>query len=63
MMPKIILMRKTLIWVAIIAAMLLIYLIAAKTLVLPWIGDKVAAIVVGAITLISGLFLRKKRST
>jgi len=55
-------MKKTITWLLLAAAILIIYIVAAKTLVLPWIGDRVAALLVGTIGLVSGLFLRKKRS-
>lgn len=56
------LMKKTLTWVAVAAIILVVYLIAVKSLILPWVGDQVAAIMVGTIGLVSGLFLKKKRS-
>ena len=55
-------MKKTLTWVAVAVIILVLYLVAAKSLILPWVGDKVAAIIVGTIGLVSGLFLKKKRS-
>ena len=56
-------MKKPILWaLAAVAVFLLIYFIVTKTLVLPWLGDKVAAVLVGAIGLIGGLFLRRKRN-
>ena len=55
-------MKKTLTWVAVIACIVIVYVAAAKSLVLPWIGDQVAALLIGTIGLVSGLFIRKKRS-
>ncbi|MEO6760397.1 MAG: hypothetical protein ABIO24_13145 [Saprospiraceae bacterium] len=56
-------MKKPILW-AVVAAVtvLILYFVFAQSTVLPWMGEKVAAILVGAIAAVAALFGRKKRS-
>ena len=56
-------MNKTLLWGSVaVVVILLIYLLLTKLVVIPFIGEKAAALIVGAIGAITGLFFRKKRT-